>query len=278
MTTEEQFSYAVWLSGLTRGELLDQILEVEEKLRNLVRGVLGSAGGLEWEKLIPATVRAELATVHHGQAKPGTDLLDAANLKQLIDIVLARWNHFSDLLKDKTKFAARADEFREWRNRLAHGANPSEDEKIEIGVLLRQVGAQIPVYSGAPWRPPLGSGVSVAGARLLWVDDHPEWSLGERQILRALGIRVFAALANDEALDLAKNTQFDLVISDIDRGGAESGVALPRRLHTLGISTPILFYVGAVDPDRDPPEGSEAITADPAVLIRDTLMLLSNTG
>lgn len=278
MTTEEQFSYTAWLSGLTRGELLDQVLEVEEKLRNLVRGVFGSDEGLAWEKLIPATVREELKKVQGGQAKPGTDLLDAANLKQLIDIVLARWSHFSDLLKDKTKFAARADEFREWRNRLAHGANPSEDEKIEIGVLLRQVGAQIPVYSGAPWRPPLGSGVSVAGARLLWVDDHPEWSLGERQILRALGIRVFTALANDEALDLAKKTQFDLVISDIDRGGAESGLALPLRLRTLGINTPILFYVGAVDPDRDPPEGSEAITADPAVVIRDTLMLLSNTG
>ena len=29
----------------------------------------------------------------------------------------------------------------------------------------------------------LGVGTSVLGKRVLWVDDHPEWTLGERELL-----------------------------------------------------------------------------------------------
>jgi hypothetical protein len=269
--------YVVWVSQLTRGELLDQVLDIEQRLRGLVRSVLRTDAS-DWEARIPSSVREELRKATLENPRPGTDLLDSASLKQLIDITLGRWKLFAELLKDKAKFSVRLDEFREWRNRLAHGTVPSEDEKMEIVVLLRQVGTQIPVNVGPDWKPPLGFGNSVQGATILWADDHPEWSLPERQILGALGIRVVPALTNDEAVELANGQRFDLVVSDIDRGTNESGDHLPRRLRTLGVGTPIIFYVGIVDPDRAPPDGAEAITADPAILIRDTLMLLSNIG
>jgi CheY-like chemotaxis protein len=275
LVATDQTDYAAWVASLTRGELLDQVLDVEQRLRNLVRGVLTRAKGLEWESLIPTSLRVQLEETLRHSHRPGADVLDAASLKQLIDLVLARWPHFADLLQDKTKFHARADDFREWRNRLAHGSEPTQADKVEIAVLLRQMGAQIPVDQGAPWRPPLGSGSSVYGSTLLWVDDHPEWSTPERQILGALGIRVVPALSNDEAVSLASQSRFDLVISDIDRGAEESGLLLPHRLRMTGTGAPVLFYVGSVDPDREPPEGAEAITNDAAVLVRDTLMLLS---
>ena len=174
------------------------------------------------------------------------DLLDFADLGQLITIVLGRWEKFGDLLGTKTRFQVKADEFREWRDRLAHGGNPTTDQKIEIAVLLRQVGQQTPlVVEPAP------PGRAIPGAVVLWVDDHPEGNLKERQLLRALGIDVVPVTSNDEALDAVGQRLFDLVISDIERSESESGDKLPARLSAAGMNIPIVFYVGRVDPERD---------------------------
>jgi CheY-like chemotaxis protein len=61
----------------------------------------------------------------------------------------------------------------------------------------------------------------VQGGRVLWVDDHPHTILGERRLLRALGINVIPASSSDEALEvLERDNDFDLMISDIQRRGA----------------------------------------------------------
>jgi hypothetical protein len=164
---------------LSRGELLDRVLQIEERLRQLIRAVLSDVRP-DWEKLVPDKIRTHIE--ESGPPKARTDILDRANLGQLIGIVLARWKYFSELLGDKPTFHVRANEFKEWRNSLAHGASPSPDEKLEIALLVRQVGQQIPVVAGLDLTE---RSKSVTGSVVVWADDNPEWNLAERQILRS---------------------------------------------------------------------------------------------
>jgi CheY-like chemotaxis protein len=262
--------YFEWVVELTRGQLLDLILAVEERLRGLVRDVLRAAQH-DWEALIPRKIRE---SAHGVQGKAAGDILAKATLGQLTEIVVARWSLFENLIPlTQEEFRVKANDFREWRNFLAHGNLPSQDQKVEIAVAIRQVGERIPVVDDSPGL--LGVGTSVRGKSVLWVDDHPEWTLGERELLTALGIEVVPAITNDEAVHLANARQFDLVVSDIEHGDAEGGDLLPRRLHALGLESPVLFYVGRVDPNRPPPAGARAITNDPAIVIRDALQLLT---
>ena len=263
-------AYFEWVIKLTRGQLLDLVLEIESRLRQLVRAVLSEAQP-DWESMIPGTIRKKIESFGPPPSATG-DLLDRATLGQLISIVLKRWDYFAELLGDQPTFQVRSNEFRNWRNALAHGADPSPDEKVEIAVLVRQVGQQIPV------RDELTVPVydkAVAGSTVVWVDDHPDWNLSERQILRALGVDVIPVLTNDEAVALINARPIAMVVSDIDRGDEEPGDRLPSRLGALGIEIPVVFYVGAVDADRGPPAGAESIQDDPALLVRDVLTLLS---
>jgi CheY-like chemotaxis protein len=265
-------SYSEWVTHLTRGELLDLVLDVEVRLRRLIRAMFGSQQ-LDWDHLIPDRIRKALISTQTSSVRRG-DLLDFATLKQLIDIVLHDWPLFAPLINDQQEFQVRTRDFRRWRNSLAHGEYLSEEDKFEIVITVRQVGKQIPmVPSPEPPRSPDGS--SAAGSVVLWVDDHPEWSFGEREILTSLGIRVLPALTNDEAVQLANKQSFDLVISDIERDDEESGERLPTLLNAVGIETPFLFYVARVDQTRPLPAGARGITNDPAILIRDTLALLT---
>lgn len=258
-----------WAVSLSRGELLDLVLQIEERMRRLIRVVLSETRS-DWEKLIPDKIRTDIES-SGPSPKAGADILDRASLNHLIGIAVARWQHFSDLLGDKPTFQVRTNEFRKWRNSLAHGTSPSPDEKVEIVILVKQVGQQIPVV---PVDSPGGSMIA-AGSIVVWVDDNPEWNLSERQILRALGIEVIPVLTNDEAVAMANNRQLSLVISDIDHGEAESGDKLPGRFAALGIDVPTVFYIGAVDPERGAPPGGVSIQDDPALLVRDVLNLLS---
>jgi CheY-like chemotaxis protein len=263
--------YFEWVIRLTRGELLDLVLEVEERLRRLVRTVFSEAR-TDWEKLIPESIRSGLEQVTSSATAGAGDLLDRADLGQLIGIVLARWPRFASMLGDKQTFRVKAQEFREWRNSLAHGKEPSADEKVEIAVVVRQVGQQIPILDTPK---PQKLSQALTGSKVLWVDDHPEWNLRERQLFRTLGIDVVPVLSNDEAVHAVNLRQFELIISDIDRGGEEGGNVLPSRLHAVGVGIPLIFYIGSVDPSRDVPAGAASLTDDPAILVRDALNVLS---
>jgi CheY-like chemotaxis protein len=100
---------------------------------------------------------------------------------------------------------------------------------------------------------------TVRGGRVLWIDDNPHEILGERRLLRALGIDVTPASSSEEAEDiLKKDNDFDLIITDVlrfgtsykfvDKGkGQHEGVnfivklravAEDKRIRTL----PVIFY------------------------------------
>lgn len=257
-----------WARHRSRGELLDLVLEIEDRLRRLVRGVLQGQHP-DWESLIPDSIRSKIVPRKLGMS----DLLDGASLAQLIGVVLNRWDLFGELMGgDETEFRVKADEFREWRNALAHGKTPSDDEKVSIASVVSQVGRHVPAPAESTHPP----GESVRGSALLWVDDRPEGNLRERQIFRMLGIGVVPAISNDEALEIARSRTFDLIISDIDRAGAEPGDKLPGRCLAIGVTAPILFYVGVVDSARGRPPGAADIFDDPARLVQFTLKLLTH--
>lgn len=60
----------------------------------------------------------------------------------------------------------------------------------------------------------------IRGARVLWIDDRPDKVLGERRIMRALGVTIVAVGSSEKAkITLEEDSDFDLLISDVQRRG-----------------------------------------------------------
>jgi Domain of unknown function (DUF4262) len=199
--------YVTAATKLTRGQLLDLLLDVEDRLRKLIRAVFAQKRP-DWERLIPQAIRDELQSTKSGppdgwpSAGP-QDLLSSATLKQLIDTLLARWALFEPLLHDKSILSARLEEFRIWRNQLAHGAQPMKDERVKIAFVAWEVAHQIPIPAPpdiASSPAPVAGGFALFGRRILWVDDIPENNRLERRWLQDLGADVVPVLSNDEAV------------------------------------------------------------------------------
>jgi CheY-like chemotaxis protein len=97
----------------------------------------------------------------------------------------------------------------------------------------------------------------VRGARVLWIDDKPHNVVGERRLLRALGIDVVCATSSRAATDiLATDNDFDLIVSDVQRvgdthlatggheihEGAHFIIALRQHSDPVIKSIPVVFY------------------------------------
>lgn len=105
---------------------------------------------------------------------------------------------------------------------------------------------------------------SIRGGRVLWIDDKPHKIIGERRLLRALGIQVISAVSSVAAESiLDSDNDFDLIISDVQRAGESyklnNGVDIHEgtnfivklRKHEDAIiqKLPVVFYA-AYDWDR----------------------------
>ncbi|NIO06340.1 MAG: hypothetical protein GTN74_17555 [Proteobacteria bacterium] len=61
---------------------------------------------------------------------------------------------------------------------------------------------------------------AIAGSRILWIDDRPEEIVGQRRLFRALRLEIVTAISTNDAVRLLhENPDFDLIITDIQRGG-----------------------------------------------------------
>ena len=61
---------------------------------------------------------------------------------------------------------------------------------------------------------------SVRGSRVLWIDDKPHNVIGERRLLRTLGVQIVFAISSEIAESiLDRDNDFDLIISDVQRIG-----------------------------------------------------------
>jgi CheY-like chemotaxis protein len=91
-------------------------------------------------------------------------------------------------------------------------------------------------------------GQLLAGARLLWVDDVPRRNFNERRLFERAGARIDPALSTSDAINAARLHPYDLIISDWKRPeGENAGPDLVKALHSEGIHTPVVFYVGRIE-------------------------------
>lgn len=127
---------------------------------------------------------------------------------------------------DPEKFA------KETYHKQGMGAPSSEDVK-EVATL---------VHSLAPL---------VVGRRILWVDNHPENNRLERAALITWGVEVQTRRSTEEAMTElrdAKDTPYDLVVSDWFRKRQPEGQRLGEMMHSESINVPILFYFSVGQP------------------------------
>jgi len=110
-------------------------------------------------------------------------------------------------------------------------------------------------------------------ARILWVDDHPENNRNERRMFWQLRTITDTATNSSAALEMLKIDVYDLVISDIGRDEEEdiSGLEFLERLREFDKKTPVLFYVGELDPKLGVPAGAFGITNRPDELLHLTI-------
>jgi hypothetical protein len=146
------------------------------------------------------------------------------------------------------------------QNAAASAVPLSDQEKKQILARLKVVGPML------------------QGSHLLWVDDHPEWQVRERDFLQAIGIGVDCAQTNVTAYQLldaqkANGTPYELVISDVDRDheGGETGFTFLNGIRARGYDTDVIFYTTSGAPR--PPEAL-ALTNSTSKLLNFVLDVL----
>jgi CheY-like chemotaxis protein len=112
-------------------------------------------------------------------------------------------------------------------------------------------------------------------ARILWVDDNPANNAWERAMLRDFGVDVTAVRKTESALDCVEAQEFDLVVSDVSRGGiANEGLRALPSIKALAPHTRVIFYVGETRKDISTPVGAFGITNHPEEPLRLILDVL----
>ncbi len=111
----------------------------------------------------------------------------------------------------------------------------------------------------------------IDGARVLWVDDHPQDNRYERQALEALGIRIDLSTSTDSALEMVAEAPYQMIISDMGRPpDSRAGYTLLDALRRQRAHVPVVLYTGsarAADVAQARAHGAAAQTASPRELI-----------
>ncbi len=110
------------------------------------------------------------------------------------------------------------------------------------------------------------------GAQALWVDDCPENNINERRMFRQLETEIDIARSTQEALDILKSGRYDVIFSDMARGeNAAAGLEFLEQLRNTDKATPVIFYIGVLDPGKGTPAQAFGITNRPDELLHLTL-------
>ena len=105
-------------------------------------------------------------------------------------------------------------------------------------------------------------------AQILWVDDYPENNRNELRMFHQLKAEIDTAKSTNEALRILRNHNYDLVISDMARGKkAAEGLEFLRKLRRDDKNTPVIFYIGVIDPKKGVPPQAFGITNRPDELL-----------
>lgn len=98
----------------------------------------------------------------------------------------------------------------------------------------------------------------IAGAKLLWVDDHPENNIYPRRAMEAVGIQITLSKSTEDALEKVHSDIYDVIISDMGRQPPNpqalyekmAGYDLLDKLKAGHISTPFIIYAGSNSPEH----------------------------
>ena len=98
----------------------------------------------------------------------------------------------------------------------------------------------------------------IAGAKLLWVDDHPENNLYPRKAMEELGIQITLSTSTEDALEKVHANSYDVIISDMGRQPSNpqapyektAGYDLLDKLRSGHINTPFIIYAGSGSPEH----------------------------
>ena len=90
------------------------------------------------------------------------------------------------------------------------------------------------------------AGEVLNGARVLWIDDHPENNLWERRMLEELGVAFITAETTRSAAALLERAEpIDPIISDIARSGnTREGIEALPTIRAVAPTVPLVFYIG----------------------------------
>jgi CheY-like chemotaxis protein len=87
--------------------------------------------------------------------------------------------------------------------------------------------------------------------KILWVDDHPDNNIYERQAFGSIGITFHLARSTDEALDMISRNKYSAIISDMGRKeGDDEGYVLLEEFRKQDKTTPYFIYAGSNEPEH----------------------------
>ena len=107
---------------------------------------------------------------------------------------------------------------------------------------------------------------TATGARVLWIDPEPSGNAAEMGVLTRLGAAIDLASDDDEARVRLREGVYDLVLSNMTRGGNErAGAEFIPEIRAVPVPPPVIFYIWK---PRPKPRLAFGITRRPDELFR----------
>lgn len=110
----------------------------ENEIREFIREALEEKEGLDWQNKLPAAIKQHAETRRETALNDSwlegekTDLLGFVDFGQLAQIIIAKWEHFKDVVPTQHWLKQRMDELEKGRNFVAHNRMllPSEFQRL----------------------------------------------------------------------------------------------------------------------------------------------------
>jgi DNA-binding response OmpR family regulator len=172
------------------------------------------------------------------------------------------------------------------RRLLALGAAAAALAALHVPVVaLHQT--PTPADTEAEFRktPPVIADAPDAIGKILWVDDHPENNIYEKQFFEKRRIAVHPVTNSEDALKLLQMYDYDAVISDMGRGDDRlAGPRMVQQMRARNDRTPVVIYtVRADQPGKQEAQrnlvaesGAQALAVTPQEVRKIVLRLFAN--
>lgn len=125
-------------SALEMARLYAVLFCFENEIRDFIREALAEKEGVDWQEKLPPKIKEQAEsrreTAHKDTWLEGekADLLGFVDFGQLAQIIIAKWEHFKDVVPTQHWLKQRMDEIEKARNFIAHNRMllPSEFQRL----------------------------------------------------------------------------------------------------------------------------------------------------